>query len=192
MSQARDLARDQVGTVFAMQQRKLKSGTMSAHLMSLGRHWDYERCRYVTEANGRKVAQTPDSFIAVARDVLARAAEIDPILAPWVETYRFEATLVNYYPPGSGMGQHQDLYEDSAAPVISLSIGDSALFRAGNSIDRNKPWDDLVLMSGDALVFGGPARDIFHGIVRVEDSTAPEGCGVQKGRLNMTFRQVDL
>lgn len=191
VSQARDLARTQAGTPFAMQQRKLKSGTMSAHLMSLGRHWDYERGKYVTQSHGKTVAAIPAAFIKVGQRVLKRAAEIDPLLAPWVDTYRFEATLVNYYPPGAGMGQHQDLYETSGAPVISLSIGDSAVFRAGNTTDRNKPWDDLLLMSGDALVFGGPSRNIFHGIVRLEESTAPEGCGVEKGRINMTFRQVD-
>lgn len=57
---------------------------------------------------------------------------------------------------------------------------------------RYKPWDDILLASGDAIVFGGPARDIFHGVVRLDDNTAPEGCGLEKGRLNMTFRQVQL
>lgn len=189
---ARDLARAQAGTPFAMQRRKLKSGTMSAHLMSLGRHWNYERSTYVTSQDGHTVLPAPRELIDVARSVLTAAGQLDPSLAPWVEEYKYQATLVNYYPPGSGMGMHQDLYETSKAPVISLSIGDSAIFRAGNTADRNKPWDDILLASGDAIVFGGPARDIFHGVVRLEDHTAPEGCGLEKGRLNMTFRQVDL
>lgn len=189
---ARNLARAQAGTPFAMQQRKLKSGTMSAHLMSLGRHWNYERGLYVTQQDGHTVAPTPPELIDVARSVLTAAGSLDPALAAWVGEYKYEATLVNYYPPGSGMGMHQDLYEESKAPVISLSMGDSAIFRAGNVSDRNKPWDDILLASGDAIVFGGPARDIFHGVVRLDDNTAPEGCGLEKGRLNMTFRQVQL
>ncbi len=44
--------------------------------------------------------------------------------------------------PGSGMGMHVDDFEESLAPVISLSIGDEALFRMGNTENRNKPWDD--------------------------------------------------
>lgn len=192
VSTARELARAQAGTAFAMQQRKLKSGTMSAHLMSLGRHWNYERGTYVTQQDGHTVAPTPGELIDIAHSVLAAAGSLDPALAAWVGEYRCEATLVNYYPPGSGMGMHQDLYEQSKAPVISLSIGDSAIFRAGNVHDRNKPWDDILLVSGDAIVFGGPARDIFHGVVRLEDNTAPEGCGLDRGRLNMTFRQVQL
>lgn len=190
VSQARELARATARTPWGMHNRKVKSGTMSAQLMSLGEHWDYERHRYIAGAGGIKVPPVPETFVAVAHAVLAAAGELDPTLAPWVPAFRVDAALVNYYPPGSGMGLHQDGYEDSLAPVVSLSIGDSAVFRAGNTHDRNKPWDDIYLQSGDALVFGGPSREIFHGITRLDEHTAPSGCGVATGRINITFRQI--
>jgi alkylated DNA repair protein (DNA oxidative demethylase) len=81
--------------------------------------------------------------------------------------------------------------EESPAPVVSLSIGDEALFRMGGTEGRSKPWDDVLLMSGDLLVFGGPARRAYHGVPRIHPDTAPTGCGLRKGRINVTIRQVD-
>lgn len=190
VSTAREYARRTASLPWGMRQRRVKSGTMSAHLMSLGEHWDYERHRYIRGEGSQAVPAIPETFVGIAHAVLRMAGELDESLAPWVAGFRVEAALVNYYPPGSGMGLHQDGYEDSGAPVVSLSIGDSAVFRAGGTIDRNKPWDGIYLESGDALVFGGPARDIFHGIVRLDDNTAPMGCGLRQGRINVTFRQV--
>ena len=88
------------------------------------------------------------------------------------------------------MGLHVDAMEEAAAPVISLSIGDEALFRMGNTEGRTRPWDDVTLMSGDLLVFGGPARWAYHGVPRITPGTAPAGCGLREGRINVTMRQV--
>ena len=122
---------------------------------------------------------------------LLDAARISPDLAPWAAAYRADVALVNYYPPGSSMGLHVDAMEESPAPVVSLSIGDEALFRMGGTEGRSKPWDDVLLMSGDLLVFGGPARRAYHGVPRIRPGTPPAGCGVAEGRLNITIRQVD-
>lgn len=99
-----------------------------------------------------------------------------------------ECCLVNLYRDGARMGLHQD--RDEAAldmPVVSLSLGDEAVFRIGGTT-RKEPTRSLRLQSGDLLAFGGPARLAFHGIDRVipGSSTAVPG----GGRLNLTLRRV--
>jgi DNA oxidative demethylase len=99
-----------------------------------------------------------------------------------------EACLINYYDAGAKMGLHQDRdEEDFAAPVVSLSLGDSCLFRVGGH-KRNDPTRSVRLTSGDAVVLGGDTRLAFHGVDRIEPGTStllPEG-----GRINLTMRRV--
>jgi alkylated DNA repair protein (DNA oxidative demethylase) len=99
-----------------------------------------------------------------------------------------ESCLVNYYGPTAKMGLHQDRDEqDFAAPVVSLSLGDTGLFRIGGT-KRGDPTRSLRLASGDALVLAGDARHAFHGIDRIVSGTSsllPEG-----GRINFTLRRV--
>jgi DNA oxidative demethylase len=99
-----------------------------------------------------------------------------------------EACLINVYGPAARMGLHQDRDEqDFAAPVVSLSLGDTCLFRIGGT-KRGDPTRSLRLASGDALVLGGEARLAFHGVDRIMPGTStllPEG-----GRINLTLRRV--
>ncbi len=99
-----------------------------------------------------------------------------------------EACLVNYYAPDARMGLHQDKDEqDFAAPVVSLSLGDTGLFRVGG-LKRSDPTVSLRLASGDAVVLGGEGRLAFHGVDRILPATStllPEG-----GRINLTLRRV--
>jgi alkylated DNA repair protein (DNA oxidative demethylase) len=99
-----------------------------------------------------------------------------------------EACLINYYSTTAKMGLHQDRdEEDFNAPVVSLSLGDTALFRIGTS-ERTGPTQSIKLQSGDGLIFGGPARLDFHGIDRIYKKTSTllnEG-----GRFNLTLRRV--
>ena len=99
-----------------------------------------------------------------------------------------EACLINYYLPTARMGLHQDRDEDSfVAPVLSLSLGDTCVFRFGGQ-ERRGPTRSLKLVSGDALVLGGAARLAFHGVDRIlggSSSLLEEG-----GRLNLTIRRV--
>ena len=99
-----------------------------------------------------------------------------------------EACLINVYGPAARMGLHQDRDEqDFAAPVVSLSIGDTCLFRIGGT-RREDPTRSFRLASGDALVLGGEARLAFHGVDRIMPGTStllPEG-----GRINLTLRRV--
>jgi len=99
-----------------------------------------------------------------------------------------EACLINFYGPAAKMGLHQDRdEEDFAAPVVSLSLGDSCLFRFGG-LKRNEPTRSLRLNSGDAFVFGGSARLAFHGVDRIYPGTSTLLAG--GGRINLTMRRV--
>src|SRR5262249_60361523 len=99
-----------------------------------------------------------------------------------------EACLINVYAPTARMGLHQDRdEEDFAAPVVSLSLGDTCLFRVGGT-RRSDPTRSFRLTSGDAVVLGGDARLAFHGGDRIMPGTStllPEG-----GRINLTLRRV--
>lgn len=88
------------------------------------------------------------------------------------------------------MGLHQDRDEgDFSFPVLSISLGDAALFRIGGT-DRRAPTRSLWLHSGDVLVMGGAARLAWHGVDRIRHGSSrllPAG-----GRINLTLRVVRL
>lgn len=114
------------------------------------------------------------------------------VLAAWQELsddpHPPEACLINFYAASARMGLHQDRdEEDFAAPVVSLSLGDTCVFRIGG-LKRGDPTRSLPLASGDAIVLGGPARLAFHGVDRIMPGTStllPQG-----GRINLTLRRV--
>ncbi len=99
-----------------------------------------------------------------------------------------ECCLVNLYRGDARMGLHQDRDEAALdAPVLSISLGDDAIFRIGGTT-RQSPPRRFTLRSGDAIVFGGIARLAYHGIDRVianSCSLVPGG-----GRINLTLRRV--
>jgi alkylated DNA repair protein (DNA oxidative demethylase) len=99
-----------------------------------------------------------------------------------------EACLINYYDPAAKMGLHQDRDEqDFDAPVLSLSLGDTCLFRVGGQ-KRGDPTRSFRLSSGDALVLGGDCRLAFHGVDRIEGGTST--LLAEGGRINLTLRRV--
>ena len=116
----------------------------------------------------------------------------DPLLRLWDEVARYphapEACLINYYGPTAKMGLHQDRDEaDFAAPVVSLSLGDSCLFRVGGG-KRRDPTRSIRLNSGDVLVLGGDTRLAFHGVDRIYPGTST--LLAEGGRINVTIRRV--
>lgn len=99
-----------------------------------------------------------------------------------------EACLVNWYGPGTRMGLHQDRDEtDLDAPVVSLSLGDTALFRIGG-LKRTDPTRSFHLTSGDAMALKGASRLAFHGVDRIIPGTST--LFLQGGRINLTLRRV--
>jgi len=99
-----------------------------------------------------------------------------------------ECCLVNLYRGPARMGLHQDRDEaDLTQPVLSISLGDEALFRVG-SVERGGPTASAWLRSGDVAVLAGEARLAHHGIDRVREGSSdlvPGG-----GRINLTLRVV--
>jgi len=99
-----------------------------------------------------------------------------------------ECCLVNLYRAGAKMGLHQDRDEAATeAPVLSVSLGDSAVFRIGGTARKAKT-QTVTLASGDVLRFGGVARLAFHGIDRVLSGSS--GLIESGGRINLTLRRV--
>jgi alkylated DNA repair protein (DNA oxidative demethylase) len=116
----------------------------------------------------------------------------DIILCAWRDLAGYphppEACLVNFYTADARMGLHQDKDEqDFAAPVVSLSLGATCLFRVGG-LKRSDPTAAVRLSSGDAVVLRGTGRLAFHGVDRILPGTStllPE-----RGRINLTLRRV--
>lgn len=170
----------------------IRAATVRGHPMSvrtvcLGWHWQpYRYSRDATDVNDARVLPFPDWLGDLGRRALAGVGWPDP------DGYRPDTALVNYYDAAARMGMHQDKDEVSPDPVVSFSVGDACLFRFGNTENRNRPWSDVDLRSGDLFVFGGPSRLAFHGVTKIIPNTAPEGCGLTHGRINLTLRATGL
>ena len=116
----------------------------------------------------------------------------DALMALWsaVSAYPHEpeACLVNFYADTARMGLHQDRDEaDLAAPVVSVSLGDTSLFRVGENI-RGARTVSVKLHSGDIVVLGGEGRLAFHGVDRIYPATST--LLKNGGRINLTLRRV--
>lgn len=114
------------------------------------------------------------------------------LVALWNEVADYphppEACLINFYAASAKMSLHQDRDEaDFDAPVVSVSLGDSCLFRIGG-LSRSGPTRSLRLNSGDVVVFGGGARLSFHGVDRIYPGTST--LLAEGGRINLTLRRV--
>jgi alkylated DNA repair protein (DNA oxidative demethylase) len=162
-------------------------GRMHVRMLCLGRHWNANTYQYeATRADfdGMPVPPLPPDLRALAQEIAAGAGmRIEPDLC-----------LINYYDAEGRMGLHQDKDEGPVSigagiPVVSISIGDTARFLFGG-LKRRDPIEAMPLESGDAFVFGGPARLRYHGVSRIMPGTAPPELGIN-GRFNLTFRQSD-
>jgi DNA oxidative demethylase len=99
-----------------------------------------------------------------------------------------EACLINYYAGTAKMGLHQDKdEEDFVAPVLSVSLGDTGIFRVGGK-SRKDATQTIELKSGDVVVLGGEDRLAHHGIDRIFPSTSD--LLAEGGRFNLTLRRV--
>ena len=163
-------------------------GKMHVRMLCLGRHWNGQTYRYEptrTDFDGLPVPPLPVEFRALAREIAASVGmQLDADLC-----------ILNYYDADGRMGLHQDKDESEQSiaaglPVVSVSLGDTARFLFGGT-RRRDPVEPLPLESGDAFVFGGPARLRYHGVSRILPATAPPELAIS-GRFNLTFRQYDV
>lgn len=178
---------------------KIRGHAMSVRTVCLGWHWrPYAYTREAVDVNGNRVLDFPEWMVRLGRQAVAAAsggaASDTPASGEFgsADSYTPDAALANYYDDSAVMGMHQDKDEESPAPVVSLSIGDTCLFRFGNTENRKKPYRDLRLASGDLFVFGGQSRLAFHGVTKVFAGTAPRDGGVESGRINITMRVTGL
>ena len=160
-------------------------GKMHVRMLCLGRHWNGQMYRYEpirTDYDRQRVPPLPDDFRALAREIAASVGM----------TLDADLCILNDYDGEGRMGLHQDKDESQASiaaglPVVSVSLGDTARFLFGGT-RRRDPVEAIPLESGDAFVFGGPARLRYHGVSRILPGTAPAALGIS-GRFNLTFRQ---
>jgi DNA alkylation damage repair protein AlkB len=163
-------------------------GKMHVRMLCLGRHWNGKTYAYGptrADYDDLPAPPLPESFRAIAR-AIARATGMpfDPDLC-----------IMNLYDAEGRMGLHQDKDEGERSlaaglPVVSMSLGDTARFLFGG-LKRKDAVESRLLESGDAFVFGGPARLRYHGVSRILPGTAPRELNLE-GRFNLTFRQYDL
>lgn len=160
-------------------------GKMHVRMLCLGRHWNgktytYEAVR--SDFDGLPVPPVPDDFKALAARI---ASAVDMSLDA-------DICILNYYDGSGRMGVHQDKDESAQSiaagmPIVSVSLGDSARFLFGG-LRRRDPVEAILLRSGDAFTFGGPARLRYHGVSRIHPGTAPLELQMT-GRFNLTFRR---
>ncbi len=157
--------------------------TMSVAMTNCGAAgWVTDRRGYRYDAidpeSGRPWPAMPAAF-----DDLARAAAA----AAGFGGFTPDACLVNRYEPGTRLSLHQDRDErDFGAPIVSVSLGLPATFLFGG-LRRSDPQRRVRLRHGDVVVWGGPARLAFHGVLPLAEGEHP---ATGRRRLNLTFRRA--
>jgi alkylated DNA repair protein (DNA oxidative demethylase) len=161
---------------------------MTVQSVCLGWHWQpYVYSRTADDTDGAPVKAMPADLVALARRAVTDTFGPDEAIR-----YAPDAAIVNLYAPGARLGLHQDGEEPSTAAVVTISLGDTCVFRLAAVDRRTRPFTDVELRSGDLLVFGGVNRRIFHGVPKVLDGTGPAGLGLPPGRLSITVRETGL
>ncbi|WP_204455977.1 alpha-ketoglutarate-dependent dioxygenase AlkB family protein [Actinokineospora baliensis] len=159
-------------------QRLPNGGVMSVRMVCLGWNWVPYRYSRVLD-DGSAVLPFPGWLGDLGRRAVAAGG--------FAGDYRPDIALVNFYDSDAKMGLHQDKDERALDPVVSISLGDTGVFRFGNTEHRGRPWTDVQLRSGDLVVFGGESRLAYHGITGVLPGTGDPDLGLA-GRLNVTLR----
>jgi alkylated DNA repair protein (DNA oxidative demethylase) len=155
-------------------------GRMSVAMTNAGIGWvaDIQGYRYDREdpLSGKPWPDLPPVFL----DLAQRAAKVAGF------DFTPDGCLINRYEPGAKMGLHQDINEgDFSAPIVSVSLGLPATFQFGG-VKRSDPVEKIALHHGDVVVWGGPARKNFHGVLTLK----PGHHAIGGHRYNLTFRKV--
>jgi DNA oxidative demethylase len=166
--------------------RMPNGASFSTSAVCLGWHWfPYRYSRTCDDSDGAPVKEFPPLLERLGAEACA-ATGFAPV--------PYDAAIVNLYQPGAKLGLHQDKIEGAeviraGSPVVTISLGDTCVFRFGNTERPSRPYRDLQLASGDLFVFGGPSRLAFHGVPKVLTGTGPPDLGID-GRVSITLRQV--
>ena len=156
---------------------------MSVAMTNCGAYgWVTDRTGYRYDGmdpdSGKPWPHMPDALVQLARDAAASAG---------FEDFVPDACLINRYEPGARLSLHQDRNErDFSAPIVSLSLGIPAVFLFGGLRRENKP-QRVQLQHGDVVVWGGPARLRYHGVMPLKENHHPLVGG---HRINLTFRKA--
>src|SRR6185312_10706829 len=157
--------------------------TMSVAMTNCGTvGWVTDRSGYrydaIDPASGGPWPRMPAVFLDLAATASAQAG---------FKGFVPDACLINRYEPGTKLSLHQDKDEkDLEAPVVSVSLGLPARFLFGG-LKRSDPCSKIPLDHGDIVVWGGPARLAFHGVMPLEDGDHPS---LGRQRINLTFRKA--
>lgn len=147
---------------------------------ALGWVTDQTGYRYdaVDPESGKRWPSMPASFLGLAKNAAASAG---------FDGFVPDACLINRYEPGARLTLHQDKNErDYAAPIVSVSLGTPAVFLFGGSKRADKT-KRVLLKHGDVVVWGGPARLRYHGVLPLKEGHHPL---VGDHRINLTFRKA--
>jgi len=144
--------------------------------------WVTDRSGYrydaIDPASGKRWPPMPSIFLELAMTAAAQAG---------FEGFVPDACLINRYEPKTKLSLHQDKDEqDFDAPVVSVSLGLPARFLFGG-LKRSDPCIRIPLEHGDVIVWGGPARLAFHGVMPLEDGIH---AALGRQRINLTFRKA--
>lgn len=144
--------------------------------------WVTDRSGYRYDRNdplsGKAWPHMPDVFTQLAIGAAREAGYAD---------FSSDACLINRYEPGARMSLHQDKDErDFANPIVSVSLGLPATFQFGGA-KRSDPVEKIALSHGDVVVWGGPSRLYYHGILTLKDGEHPR---TGRARFNLTFRKA--
>ena len=171
-------------------QPKLKSGhNMNLKMLCFGKHWnpiDYQYYPDRRDFDKKIVSSLPLKLSELATKFLLQTFPNHE--AVW------DLCVVNYYAPGSSLGLHVDNSEkletlQSGHPIVSFSVGASAVFNLGG-LDRKDEIKDVLLESGDVIIFGNTSRLRYHGVSKIEKAlNTPLNSLLGNGRLNFTLRK---
>lgn len=175
---------DEIATVAPFRHMLTPGGFVMSVAMSncgvLGWVSDASGYRYsrLDPASGRPWPAMPEVFSRLASDAAAAAGFAD--FAP-------DACLINRYEAGAKLSLHKDLDEgDLAAPIVSVSLGWPAIFLFGG-LKRRDPTVRIALTQGDVVVWGGPSRLRYHGVLPVKQGSDSTGLNC---RINLSFRKA--
>ena len=175
---------DQVGSVSPFRHMITPGGyTMSVAMTNCGRvGWISDRAGYRYDPIDPETSQPWPSMPAAFLELAVKAAAVAGF-----SNYDPDACLINRYAVGAKLSLHQDRDEkDTWAPIVSVSLGLPAVFLWGGK-RRSDPVRRLRLESGDVVVWGGPARFVYHGVAPLKAGDHPS---TGSTRINLTFRKV--